>query len=104
MPSKIQIDILTISLLVIGITYFVSMLTMRSNTDEDKGFPKKVKIDYDNEFFLYPNPADTTLTVETELTIISYRINDIQGNVYLEGNTPDNNTISVNTLQTVGII
>lgn len=52
------------------------------------------------QIVIYPNPADTDLTISSTETIFAYRIYNQQGVILIQENFPDNYTISVNALQT----
>lgn len=76
-----------------------SKTRVRTSQQESKsgGIEKKSE---DSEITLYPNPVDTNLTIETNETILSYSISNTYGILQTQGNTPNNNVISVSSLQT----
>lgn len=63
---------------------------VKTTHEEDKtGFKKPTPIN------LYPNPVVTTLNIQTQETVLSYRIVNTQGHTLLEGILPTNNSIGV---------
>jgi hypothetical protein len=68
-----------------------------SRYDSKRSSSKVESIVYQN-LTIYPNPATTNITIQTQETILIYKVINPQGTIILQEYFPDSNTIDISNL------